>query len=258
MGEKIEVEEQWDFYPCRVDDQPASMSVNMAYIQHAPIQGADTVYFLSFEMPDPDEHGMGTKESFDVMCGIEDVFFNYLDDSSLYFVGRLRNKGQWELYFFGPDGLETLIDAAAAKAISETTHAPYEVRSKPDPEWSGYTDFIYPDAERQRWMSDRSVVDNLAEHGDLHDRSRRTDHWIYFSAKADREKMAKACEALGFARENDPEDGEGSRRFALQIYRDDPSELNHINEVTTTLFELAEQHNGEYDGWETFVVRGDE
>ncbi|XAL98547.1 DUF695 domain-containing protein [Phycisphaeraceae bacterium D3-23] len=257
MPDKIEVEDKWDFYPCRVDNHPASMSVNMAYIDHAPISGADTVYRLTFEQPDPGEHGMGTQQSFDVMCDVEDAFFTHLSDSELYFVGRLRNMGKWELYFFGCGGQDRRIEDAAAKAIQQTTNLPYDFGSKPDPEWSGYTNYIYPSPERHRWMADRSVVDVLAEHNDLHNKPRRIDHWIYFAAKDDREAMAKAVAMIGFAREDDPEDGDGDLPFGLQLYRDDPSELNHINSVTSRLCEIADENGGSYDGWETFIVNDD-
>lgn len=255
LPEKNEIQDQWDFYPCRVDNHPASMSVNMAYIGHAPISAADTVYWLTFEQPDPGEHGMGTKQSFDVMCDVEEAFFTHLDDCELYFVGRLRNMGKWELYFFGCAGLDTHIEDAAAIAIQQTANLPYNSGSKPDPEWSGYTNYIYPNQEHSRWMADRSVVDELAKLNDLHNKPRRIDHWIYFASKVNREAMAEASAMIGFARNDDPEDGDGDSPYGLQLYRDDPSELNHINSVTSRLCELAEENGGNYDGWETYIVK---
>jgi regulator of RNase E activity RraB len=258
MQDKIEVEDKWDFYPCRVEDHPGSMNLNMSYINHAPIEGAGTVYWIDFEMPDPGEHGMGNDASFDLLRIIDDHVVESLEKQPLYYVGRLRNAGLWTMYFFGPEGLDSTIESAARLAIKDNDQTPFANGSKPDPGWSVYTDFIYPSPERHRWMRDRSVVDVLLDNGDQHDQPRRVDHWMYFSSKAERDEVAKACEIEDFSIENRPDDNTGGKAFGLQVYRDDPTELSHINSVTSMLTEMAANHNGEYDGWETFIIRADE
>lgn len=255
MPGKIAVEEKWDFYQCRVEDRPASMSLNMAYAHHAPISSAGYVYWLDFKIADPGEHGMGTGDCVDDLYELEDSVVQQLADTEFYYVGRLRNRGYWEMYFFGPDGLKATLDAAAAKACQDIAAVPYEYGSKPDPQWAIYTDFIYPKPAERRWMSDRSVVDVLAEHGDQHDMPRRIDHWLYFESKADRDAAVSACKAEGFSVETRSDDNDGHLSFGLQIYREDPSRLEHIYSVTSMLNDMAASHNGEYDGWETFIVR---
>lgn len=258
MPGKIEIEEKWDAYPCKVDHAPAFMLLNMAYINHAPIAGAPTCYWLSFEIADPGEHGMGVGPCADQLYDLEEQTAQTLEMTELYYVGRLRNKGTWQLMFFGPAGLDAIIDATAAKTIEQHGHVPYEFGSKQDPEWSIYTDFIFPDPERYRWIMDRSVVDQCAKHGDLHDQPRRVDHWMYFTDKAKRDATADACQREGFAIENRPDDNEGERPFGLQVYREDPVELGHIHAVVMLLVELTGQYGGDYDGWETFIVRAED
>jgi len=47
------------------------------------------------------------------------------------------------------------------------------------------------------------------------------------------------------------DDGE----WRLQFYREDCVEFGHISGVTLELYRLAVERGGEYDGWETSVVR---
>ena len=35
-----ELHQDWDFYPCRVDDNPASITLNLGLMRHGPIAEA--------------------------------------------------------------------------------------------------------------------------------------------------------------------------------------------------------------------------
>ena len=45
--------------------------------------------------------------------------------------------------------------------------------------------------------------------------------------------------------------------FCAQIHREDSVRLVEIHKVVMTVFNEAATHGGEYDGWETFVEKGD-
>ena len=46
------VPDEWDFYPCRVDDAPASIFLNLWFEKKAPVTSADTLYWLRIQMLD--------------------------------------------------------------------------------------------------------------------------------------------------------------------------------------------------------------
>lgn len=50
--------DEWDSYPCRVDDAPASIFLNLAY-QRARPPSLDTLYSCGLQMLEPGEHGVG-------------------------------------------------------------------------------------------------------------------------------------------------------------------------------------------------------
>lgn len=52
---------------------------------------------------------------------------------------------------------------------------------------------------------------------------------------------------------NDPDSDNG--QFGVQVYRTDIPSLDNIDSVTWPLFEAAKDAGGEYDGWETMVIK---
>ena len=46
------------------------------------------------------------------------------------------------------------------------------------------------------------------------------------------------------------------RRFCAQVFRTDPTELDHIHEVAMSLLDAAARHGGAYDGWTAVPTRG--
>ncbi len=62
-------------------------------------------------------------------------------------------------------------------------------------------------------------------------------------------------EALGFQVEDMSEAGEGERPYGIHVSRVDPVDPASIDAVTIELTERAAELGGDYDGWETQVIR---
>jgi hypothetical protein len=245
---------EWDFYPCKVDDAPASIFLDMRYGRGGPPAGADTLYWLAIEMIHSDEHGMGSNVELEALIPVEDRMIASASSLGLAYVGRLRNNGRWQLTFYGPAGLEK-----ALKRISTAEDLggrPADVGTQPDREWSYYRDFLYPNAERRQWMKDRALTHVLAEHGDRAETSRRVDHWIYFASPEKRDAFVVAARAEGFVVEARDDADHADQPLGAQLYRTDTVELPHIHDVVMLLVRLAAEHDGDYDGWETSVETG--
>jgi hypothetical protein len=242
-------QEEWDFYPCRVDDGPASISLNLSLIHQLDELPEDTLYAVRVAMAHPAEHGMGGDAEAEVMFPVEDEISDAARARGLRFIGRLRNNGGWQLTFMGAPQLEPQLHALA-QAVLAPAGREFTLVSDHDPEWKYYTGFLYPEPERMRWIQDRRVVDVLRQRRDPLTTERRVDHWAYFPDERARSAFLTAVAARGFepAVPASTEDN-----FAAHVHRVDPVELDHIHAVTTLLEGLAEEHGGEYDGWETSV-----
>lgn len=250
MSDDDDGDDDWDFYPCVVEDRPASIFLNLRYERGRPPSSSNTLYWLRIQMSDAAEHGMGNGPEAEALYPCEDAMTASAADLGLVFVGRLRNSGDWQITFYGPAGHRGALDELAREA--ELGGRSFETGSKPDPEWTYFREFLMPNAERRQWMQDRRVVDVLEEHGDVHSIPRRIDHWAYFRTPDARQAFVQDLVPEGFALEGTADDAQA---FGAQVFRTDTVELDHIHEVVMKLFKLADQHGGDYDGWECPVEK---
>ncbi len=240
---------KWDFYTCQVEDRPGSIFLNLDLAgEHPPL---DTMYFAAIELLDPAEHGMGSKAEAELMGPLEDGILEELRAMGLCFVGRLRNNSAWQLTLYGEAGRDADLEQVISEALQGGKRR-FQVGSGPDPEWSYYHGFLYPNTERWQWMQDRKVVQALTNNGDAGQRSREVDHWAGFEAEPSRAAFVASAEKLGFSVRALPEPKGGL--YLVQVVREDPVLLEHIHPVVMQLVDLAEQNGGTYDGWESPVV----
>ncbi|HEY8079215.1 MAG TPA: DUF695 domain-containing protein [Labilithrix sp.] len=240
-------EGDWEFYPCRVNDAPASILLDLTFRDAKP-SGADTLYFAGLQILEPGDHGMGTGADIERLYAAEDAICDAASGAGLTYVGRLRNGGDWQLTFYGPAGREKALEDVVVRFRGARG---YRTGSKADAAWSYYDEFLMPDAERWQWIMNRRVVEQLASHGDDHATPRPIDHYVYFDAAADRDAFAAAATAKGFRVEPTPE----GERFGAHLVRTDRVQLGHIHEVVMELRELGEAHGGDYDGWGAGIVK---
>lgn len=251
-----EVPDAWDFYRCQVDHASASIFLNMYYAHVAPLASHEHVMWATLQINDPGEHGMGTQEAADQLNPLEDAITGAAVNAGLHYVGRLRNNGDWQLFFYGKDGQLDLLNTILSSTMNGLG-VEYRSGSKPDPDWSCYTEFLYPDTERHRWMMDFKVVEQLRSHNDPLTVPRVIDHCVVFPAKAGVDEFCSKVQAQGFEIELNERDDEHSP-FVFEVRREDPVTLQEIHAVVMAVAGLAEQHGGDYDGWGCSVVSAKE
>jgi regulator of RNase E activity RraB len=83
---------------------------------------------------------------------------------------------------------------------------------------------------------------------------REVDHYIYFNDSNNRNEFKKEILDLGYEVTNEGKKEDYDNPFSLIITRLDSVTHNDINDITAELFDLAEEHDGIYDGWETKVI----
>jgi hypothetical protein len=83
---------------------------------------------------------------------------------------------------------------------------------------------------------------------------REVAHWAYFADEDKRNAFIARAKILGYALSSEINpDGENPKWGAI-VTRNDPVDFRSIADATLSLFDLAQELGGEYDGWETPVV----
>ena len=95
----------------------------------------------------------------------------------------------------------------------------------------------------------------LEEYGDIPERPRKIEHWVYFPTEENRADFIRSVVSQGYQCENMVAEEENPLDYKLLVSREDPTTEENIDEVVLYLWETAQEFEGEYDGWETTVVR---
>lgn len=239
----------WNFYFIEKNGQPASIYLDLNLTQLAPIKGEKYLIDFTLQLQNPDENGLPTSAEEDTIFEIEDAFMEKIEENCI-FAGRITTEGQRKYFFYTAD-FQTVIDSIT-ESMEKFPDYDYEIKTSEDKKWETYFEELYPDPLNLQLILNRSVLDNLLQHGDTLEKSRNVRHWIYFETEKDREKFAKVIEKEGFTLKNLKKEND---EYGLMIERIDHIDPESIDQLVVDLWDLANEHQGDYDGWETEVVK---
>jgi hypothetical protein len=247
--------DNWDFYMTRVDDDPASIMVDLGIRETVPFITHKFMGYMRTKMKDPRPDGLSSQEEFETLCAIGDAVENALaaEDGAHIYVGRNTSGGHRDFYIY-TSNLEQLhlCLGAVTRAFPQYD---FILGGREDAEWSTYLDFLYPSPADKQRMMDRRVCEQLREQGDNLSIAREIDHRVYFSDKS----KLKLYE--NYLREND--------YVKIYIGKTKPIlgerfiDFKHIgapeavSDVVYDLYTKAEELGGTYDGWGCSVITGE-
>ncbi|RPD98823.1 DUF695 domain-containing protein [Aureibaculum marinum] len=241
----IEIKQDWASYFTRVDDNPASIRLNLGLYEIAPIEKYENRLWFSVQLLNPDHNGFTTREEFPAICKIEDDISDALEKKGAIVAGALKTNGTFDLYFY----TTTKIDIAklASEVMQRHPNYRYATDSKIDVKWSDYFDFLYPNEYEYQTILNQRVLNNLHQEGDNPNSERPIDHWINFQTEADRNSFITAVEKIGFKILS--KEKTEKNLFQLNISKISDINWNTINDSVWELITIAKDNNGFYDGW---------
>ncbi len=244
----VEIGQEWASYFCRVNDNPATIRLNLALAKIAPIEEYGSRIWFSVKLLNPDENGFPTREEYPGICRIEDDVVKVFEQKGDIFAGAVKSNGTFDMYIYSKnaDGYDDAIRSVMAR------HADYLYATDcgEDAEWSDYFDFLYPAEYEYQTILNGRVLMGLEQHGDNPELEREVDHWIYFATEKDRDNFIEKAEGSGYrvlSKENLEEEDENP--YQLNISRQDNTLPGNVNEYVWELICLAKESNGSYDGW---------
>jgi regulator of RNase E activity RraB len=243
--------DDWDFYALKVDGEPASIFVDLGIQAKAPLASHPIMAYIRLHMRNPRPDGLSSREEFDTLIDIEKQIEATLCGEDVGFVGRNTSGGCRDFYFYTSD----LHDwrARVDRALSRFEDYNYETGAREDAAWSTYFGFLLPGKIDRQRIENRRVCEALERHGDSLTAKREIDHWSFFPTQQAVDAYLAEVSAEGFQLRGLPVSEDGPLRFGAQVWRVDVPTYANIDEITLPLYEAAERHGGEYDGWESPV-----
>jgi uncharacterized protein (TIGR01619 family) len=245
--------EDWDFYFSNVDDKPGSFYLDLGLNQIAPVGKMPNFFYVSLKMNDPREDGLSSNREYEALIHIEDTLVKSLKNKhDIIYVGRLTSNGTRDFYFYASDTL--LIEKAISESLVQFPNYEYDFEIKDNKDWSYYLSFIYPSPKQLQSIFNRRVIENLEKNGDKLTEPREVNHWIFFRTTEGREKYIKNVKEKGFKVEDIYNaDQDNDFKYKLRISRVDNIGHQDVDDYVFYLWELANELDGDYDGWETSV-----
>lgn len=253
---KSDYQPDWTFYFSNVNDKLSSIATDLNLMNIAPVNGQDNVVYVSIKMPNPREDGLSSNKDADDLWQIEDEIIKAFDNNKLNytFAGRLTSNGFRDLYFFGENTI--LMEKKVSSTMTAFPKYEFDFGHKPDKEWSGYFDFLYPLPRQMQVIQNRRVLEQLEKGGDDLTKKREVFHWIYFKTQNELDQFESFTNSLGFKTKNKGKTEQPNEyKFVISISRVDKVGYDEIDEYTIELWEKAQELNGDYDGWETSIEK---
>lgn len=229
-------DENWDFYLTLLDGAPASVRVDLRWMTEPLPVDCTHLHVAFLPMAEPEEHGMGGPVDRDRLEAVEQQVFERVRSAGGVPVGRLRNRGRWQLCAYGTEALEW------QRWLAELGPEGTEIATQPDQHSAYLLSVLLPTPERQLWMLSRRTVDQLENHGDLLHLPRAVHHRFSFGAERPPAEFLAELRGRDFEVEVTPA-GARSTRF-------DSVELEDIHPLVVEMVSLADHHGGEYEGWD--------
>jgi uncharacterized protein (TIGR01619 family) len=247
------MKENWKPYLCNVNDKLASIFVNLGLRDEVPIASKPWLLWTWVYFQSPRADGLSDGREAPTLYKIEDAL-----NASLYHAcgaipcGRITTQGRREFYFYGPtaDGLRQAVNAG----LKGFDGYRFDVGSQKDLEWEQYLNVLYPSAEDRQRIANMDLLDVLRDKGDVLTAAREVQHWMYFPSESSRLLFRDASAAVGYRFVSES----SSKRvlpFGIVVGRIQSIEQASIDRTVIELLHLSQRFDGEYDGWETPVVR---
>ena len=247
-------ETEWDFYPTRIEDQPALVALDLALADEAPMEDKPWLLWISIKLQEPTEDGFPTAAEAENLSIIEDALAEQLEIIDAVQAGRIQIGNLQDLYFYAPTKEE--FEDIVLEVMESHPDYLYATDATKDKDWDEYLGNLYPDYYDFQCMLNRKVTDALQEQGDRPDAKRPVDHLIYFAAEKGRASFSKEVENMGYAVLSAADKVKGTELpYPINISRDDNAIPSELNASIWRLCQLAEKYDGQYDSWGCEAVK---
>ena len=249
------MQEYWESYVKQVDGHKAMISFNAGVADFVPDEQYIYVGFVKVKLNQLKNDGLVTQEESDDIGFIEDrLEMESLRWRSGKYIGRIITQGEVNFIYYLKLDFEW--NSTVFSAMENFVNYKYEFGSRMDMEWDVYKKLLFPTIKEWQIIANHHSCNSLKEQGDTLKAKRAIEHKAYFEVKDDRDKFISLVELEGFKKQNEMEIPFNSKiMYGVEFYRIDKPFYYDIDELTMKIINIAGKCNGQYDGWESSLVK---
>ena len=245
--------DHWETFPCTVGDKIAWITYDHGIREHIVAVPFPYCVRVRVDLRSPDERGLPQGDEFKALNNIEDALVARRAGRAGLQVGRITTNGARHFVLY------TNFDEARCEAEALAALEPFgyqvTLAHEPDPKRQIYWNHLFPSAEDWQVIQDMKVEQSLRDNGDPLTEPRPVDHYAYFPSEEDRRRFIEALRARFNDIESVASKSERSGEFGVRIQHVNVPHYAAMNEFTVLLTREAKRCNGEYDGWETKILK---
>ena len=245
--------EEWQYFPCAMGENTAFIFLDVGVaktLEKAP----PTLVTIRLAYKKATPNGLPTDEEFEPVRSIEKALEDFVNETSSWYVGRVTVAGHRHFYVYS--SVEETRWWTFLESLSASHGYKLQMALSSDPQHQRYWQELYPTDDDWRVIHDLRVIDALKKEGDDGTAPRQVDHWVYFESEAATSPFLKWALDERFTHDKANSHNVDDGKYCLRLCHEGPATINSISARTIALRRKALEHGGDYDGWETFVIRG--
>ncbi len=246
---------QWDTYLTMHDNKPGSVLVDMGLIFSAPYKKYPNLVITGPQAQKCNVQGIPDTGEIALLEEILTATGNFITGvTPKMLAGTFTYNCQRLNYYYVKDttGLRNALARVYARTYKDYD---YVIKIRPDPEWSVYRTFLYPDEVTQNWMENNKVISGMIKRGDNAKMAREVTFNVYFDSDTARSAFEAEVTAKGYAVKRKTQSKKKQALYAIVLSKNSAIAHEVIDKVTAELKETVKKHNGHYQGWEAQAVK---
>jgi hypothetical protein len=235
----------------------AAIITDLALYRSAPVAGNKILLSVEFEMMNARSDGLSSAEESDTLNEINEKIAEPLQHiHGAINAGRLNHGGKLTMYFYlsRSNSARKTVD----KVMAGYPEYRYRVETREEREWETYRRSLYPKPAKLRSILNGRIVDRLIENGDTLERKRLVEHRAYFRTAEQQKRFIEFITGNGFNIESLDILESIEKPYGVHFSRADYVDHDSVDGYTIELWNYANELGGEYDGWETHLIVGDD
>lgn len=256
--EMAEIDEDWGVYLCNAFayDLPAVIRTNLALRDFEYTANYPNRLHLQILYKNANDNGFPTREDGEYVYSIEAAVEEIVEQYGDMLVGVVKCDERAHIFAYVKNELGYYDEISVMMSENFPDYA-YTLAVFEDEDWELYFQALYPDRYEYQSIMNMRLIENIKSDGDSMV-PRVLEHCLLFKTEEHGEAFLAKVMEEGFTKlssENltDNEDIDKEYPYELVIGRED--DFEDIDETVWYLMDLAEEFDGEYDGWACHIVR---